>query len=321
MEILFLGTSSGVPTKERNVSGTALKIPDSKDWVLVDCGEGTQHQILRSPLSLITLKAIFITHVHGDHCYGLPGLLASAGMAGRTESLTIVAPKNVETFFNVIKDTTQLYLPYDVSFIETEKLKDYSIGQMHVDPCLLSHRVVSHGFVFTMKSSHRKLMPSKLIEAGIPKGPLWGEIQRGGEVYDEKGRRIETNAFIEQDENQKKVIIAGDNDRPECFSEVAKEADVLVHESTYTEAILQQVGEGPQHSSALRVAKFAEAMNVKNLVLTHFSARFQNDPIASSPISAIREEAEKEYSGTLFLANDFDCYVLNRDGELILRKE
>ena len=85
MELTFLGTSSGTPTRTRNVSAMAIKRANSKDWYLVDCGEGTQHQVLRTSLSLQRLRAIFITHVHGDHCYGLPGLLASAAMAGRTE--------------------------------------------------------------------------------------------------------------------------------------------------------------------------------------------------------------------------------------------
>ncbi|WP_444997439.1 MBL fold metallo-hydrolase [Aliikangiella sp. IMCC44359] len=96
MELIFLGTSSGVPTKNRNVSGLAIKMQKNKHWYLVDCGEATQHQILHTKLSIKYLEAIFITHVHGDHCYGLPGLLASMSMAGKTEMLTIVAPKNIE---------------------------------------------------------------------------------------------------------------------------------------------------------------------------------------------------------------------------------
>ncbi len=93
MNLLFLGTSAGVPTKTRNVSGVALHESKGKGWYLVDCGEGTQHQVLHTKLTFHSLKAILITHVHGDHCYGLPGILASAAMGGRTAPLPLVAPR------------------------------------------------------------------------------------------------------------------------------------------------------------------------------------------------------------------------------------
>jgi len=112
MEITLLGTSSGTPTKTRNVSGTAIRKANSKSWYLVDCGEGTQHQILRTNLSLNHLQTIFITHIHGDHCYGLPGLLASAALSGRTVPLTIVGPRAINDFFTAIQKTTQLRLSY-----------------------------------------------------------------------------------------------------------------------------------------------------------------------------------------------------------------
>ena len=108
MNLKFLGTSAGVPTKNRNVSGVALRESKGKGWYLIDCGEGTQHQVLHTKLSFHSLKAIFITHVHGDHCYGLPGILASAGMGGRKAPLTIVAPagkwlcKSYRVTFSVI---------------------------------------------------------------------------------------------------------------------------------------------------------------------------------------------------------------------------
>ncbi|HEY4542163.1 MAG TPA: MBL fold metallo-hydrolase, partial [Noviherbaspirillum sp.] len=107
MEIQFLGTSAGTPTKTRNVSALAIRSLDSRSWYLVDCGEGTQHRILHTRLSLRSLGAIFITHVHGDHCYGLPGLLASAGMHKRTDELSIIGPLAIQGFIKGVLDTTR----------------------------------------------------------------------------------------------------------------------------------------------------------------------------------------------------------------------
>ena len=109
MNIVFLGTSAGVPTKTRNVTGIAVREERGNGWYLVDCGEGTQHQILHTSLSINALRAIFITHIHGDHCYGLPGILASAAMNGRKAPLKIMAPSGVREWVEATQQHTQLY--------------------------------------------------------------------------------------------------------------------------------------------------------------------------------------------------------------------
>src|SRR5205823_6689459 len=118
MELLFLGTGSGTPSRTRNVSGLALRAEGSRHWSLIDCGEATQHRILRTRLSLHDLRAVFITHMHGDHCYGLPGLLASAGMLNRTALLYVVGPAPLRPFLQGVMDTTQLGLPFPIEFVE-----------------------------------------------------------------------------------------------------------------------------------------------------------------------------------------------------------
>lgn len=320
--LYFLGTSSGVPTKERNVSGIALKLPEPKSWVLVDCGEGTQHQILSSPLSLLSLKAICITHVHGDHCYGLPGLLASAGMSGRTAPLKIIAPKEVEQMFDAIKIASDLYLPYEVEFIETNTANKIELDGVSITPIKLSHRVESHAFCFDSQLTKSELRHKKLIESGVQSGPLWGEIKRGNNVTLDDGQVIKASEYIDTKSFKNRVVIAGDNDDLTLLNNVIDSADVLVHESTYTEALLEKIGPSPQHSSALRVAKFSQSVKLPCLILTHFSARFQSkDKNLKNSIEEIRQEAQSAFSGTLFLANDHDSFSVSDDGVVIHNEE
>ncbi|WP_366941568.1 MBL fold metallo-hydrolase [uncultured Kushneria sp.] len=112
MQLRFLGTSAGVPTRTRNVSALALIPERQRRWYLIDCGEGIQHQLMHTPLSLARLEAVLITHIHGDHCYGLPGLLASASMAGRRAALTVVGPRAVRDYLEALKATTGLHLGF-----------------------------------------------------------------------------------------------------------------------------------------------------------------------------------------------------------------
>ena len=185
LHLTFLGTSAGVPTKSRNVTGLAIECLNpfgnaghqpsrkNKPWILVDCGEATQHQLLKTNISSHQLAVICITHVHGDHCYGLPGMLASMAMSGRKQPLTLIAPQAIESFLKVLKQTTQLYLPFEINFVaieellvskpnsdansslETEQVSatvslDLSAThQLNIEVIKLSHRVDAYGFRLT----------------------------------------------------------------------------------------------------------------------------------------------------------------------------
>jgi ribonuclease Z len=311
-----LGTSSGVPTKKRNVSATALTLPDTKAWVLVDCGEGTQHQLLHSKLALANLDTIFITHMHGDHCYGLPGVIASSAMSGRKEPLNIVGPREIQQFYRAVQETSQLYTPFPIRFIQTEEMGTLTLPNTQAAACLLSHRITSHAFCFTGKRTFKKLLTEKLLKDGIAKGPLWGQIQQGKDVELGHGKSIQAKDYVELISVKRKVVIAGDNDKPELLADIASDADVLMHEATYTDEILQKIGPGPQHSSAKLVADFSESTKLPNLLLTHFSARFQ-EPGMPNGIDLVESEAKNFYSGNLYLASDFDRYDLLEDGTLV----
>ena len=239
MEILFLGTSSGAPTKTRNVSAIALLESKGKAWYLVDCGEGTQQQILNSQLSLTTMAGLFITHLHGDHCYGLPGLLASAGLNGRTSLLKIVAPAGTEEWIEQTQQLSELYLPYELEFITPETVDNAAFGQFSVTSFPLSHRIECFGFSFVEAVVEATLNVEKLQQAGIPKGPLWGELKSGKDI-DINGIKYIANEFKRVARKPRKIIICGDNDNPDLLESVCVDCDVLVHESTYAESMKER---------------------------------------------------------------------------------
>ncbi|MBA1321140.1 ribonuclease Z [Pseudomonas shirazensis] len=315
MDLQFLGTSSGVPTKARNVSATAVIEASGKSWYLVDCGEGTQHQLLHTPLSMRDLRGIFITHVHGDHCYGLPGLLASAGMSGRSEPLELIMPLALHEWLRLSLAVSQTYLPFELHLLAVETLQDWRSAQVAVTTVELSHRVPSYGFVFTEINPEPRLDTERLQADGIPRGPLWGDLAHGRQVEHE-GRVLDTLTYLKASRAARRIVVCGDNDSPALLAEVAKGADVLVHEATFTEPVLQRSQSNFGHSTAAAVAQFAEAAGVPNLVLTHFSARYQDNPQRSPSIDDVRQEALAHYSGQLTLARDLQRYHLGKDGLL-----
>lgn len=313
LHFTFLGTSSGVPTLTRNVSALAIRNSKNKDWILVDAGEGTQHRIQQAKLSLQSLVAICITHVHGDHCYGLVGLLASAGMNARTAPLTIIAPKEIQQWIEATAQLTDLHLPYSLNFIDVNQAAQilHITDELSIQAHPLSHRVPSFAFSIIAQYTQKKLDTQALIQLGVPKGKVWGDLQQGLDVQFNE-QTLKAVDFIQIQMQRAHAIVGGDNDRPELLAQACQDAQLLIHESTYTQAALDKVGSGPMHSSAKMVAEFAQQQGLSNLILTHFSPRHQDN----AGQQAIAEEVRQFYQGNFFLAHDFDQFSLDETGQL-----
>lgn len=274
MEVLFLGTGAGVPGKLRNVSSIALKLLEERGTVwLFDCGEATQHQILHTSLKSGRIEKIFITHLHGDHIYGLPGLLSSRSFQGGESEVTIYGPIGIREYIQVSLSVSRTYLRYPLKIIEIEEgilLEDH---QFRVEAGLLEHGIPSYGFRVVEKDRAGTLIVDKLSEVGIPPGPIYGKIKSGERVTLEDGTVIEPDHFIGPAIKGRIITILGDTRMCANAFKLAQDADLLIHESTFSKDE-EQLAYEYFHSTTRHAARVARKANVRNLCITHISARY-----------------------------------------------
>lgn len=319
LKLTFLGTSAGVPTRMRNVSALAVHAPmTGPGWYLVDCGEGTQQQLQRAHLSLHHLAAVCITHAHGDHCYGLPGLLASAGLGQRQRPLHLIAPPPVWQWLQATQQCTDLHLPYALAFTDIATLREQPLHLATSGPTSLRlsahpqrHRSPSHAFRFELQQRQAKLDAAALHAIGLPPGPAWRALQSGQSVM-HQGRPLHSRDFVHAHTRHLAAVLGGDNAQPDVLRSACEGAQLLVHEATYSQAALQKAGPNPMHSSAHAAAAFAQSANLPNLILTHFSPRHHSQ----AEQRLLMQEVRAAYGGNAFLAQDFDQFTLDFDGGL-----
>ncbi len=278
MQVTFLGTSSGVPTLTRNVSAMVLKPPQRSELWLFDCGEGTQHQFNKSNLKLSQIKKIFITHMHGDHIYGLPGLLASIGLAGSSSGIELYGPAPLKNFIDACLYSSSSRLAYSLKFhqienaaIEKELLFEDSNFEVKTAP--LKHRIPSFAYRVNEKPRVGRFNIDKAKSLKIPPGPIYASLQRGENVQLDDGRIFSGKDFCGPSRPGLSIVYCTDTVYTESAIEISKNADLLIHESTYaykeTEMAYQR-----GHSTATMAAQIASKANVNQLILTHFSPRY-----------------------------------------------
>ncbi|OUR94216.1 ribonuclease Z [Halobacteriovorax marinus] len=316
MKLTFLGTSAGSPTRTRNVTGLALRRIQSSYWSLFDCGESTQHQIHYTSLTLYRLKRIFITHLHGDHIYGLAGIINSRNMEGSESPLAIYGPKGINEYVRTCLRISESHITFDINIHEIkEQGESFSFEEETVTAVPLSHNVTCFAYVIEEKQREGKLDIEKAKAFGIPVGPELSKLKRGESVTLENGRVIKACELIGPKRKGRKLIISGDNDQPELLLEHLIGCQLWVHEATYTEQVKNSIPVELKHSTAKSVASVARATHLKNLILTHFSVRFRdNDRDGTNSINAIYSEARDNFRENLFLAKDFDEFILDFDG-------
>lgn len=305
MDVYFLGTGAGTPSRNRNVSSLSLNLFHERGvfW-LFDCGEGTQHQILNSPLKLSKCEKIFITHLHGDHIYGLPGLLTSRSHQGATLPLTLYGPKGIRAFVECCLQVSQAKLNYDLSYVEFSEGVIFSDDQFVVEAALLEHRMASYGFRITECDKPGRLKAEQLQAQGIKPGPIYSQIKAGNDITLEDGTVIKASDYLESPQRGRIIAILGDTRRCEAAEQLARDADVLIHEATFS-AQHKLLAYEYFHSTTEDAALIARNNNVKLLILTHISTRYQADDS-----ERLLQEARKIHAHT-YLAQDFKAFAVD----------
>lgn len=303
MELEFLGTGAGVPAKHRTVTSIALKLLDERNAVwLFDCGEGTQMQILKTAIRPRKIEKIFITHLHGDHIFGLPGLLSSRSFQGGEETLEIYGPKGIEEYVRTSLNLSKSRLGYPLKFIEVQdKEVVFKDNQFKVYAEKLDHGILSYGYRIEEADFKGELQVERLKELGIQPGPIYGKIKNGETVTLPDGRIIDGHDFIGESIKGRIITILGDTRYTQSSIELAKEADVLVHESTFNKSEAK-LAKAYFHSTTHQAATVAKKANVKQLIMTHISSRYLN-----SDLSALAKEAQEIFENTT-VAKDLAVY-------------
>lgn len=308
MEITFLGTSSGVPTRSRNVSSVALRLPQRAEFWLFDCGEGTQHQLLRSDLKTSQLKQIFITHMHGDHIFGLMGLLASSGLAGSAQAIALHGPSGLREYLKACSKYSHMNLSNRVSVSPVQPGAVYEDEEYIVSCLELTHRVPAFGYRIAEKDRPGRFNVEKAQALGIPSGPIYGKLKQGETITLPDGRTISGLDLCEPPEVGRKVVYCTDTIFCEAAVELAQDADVLIHEATFAHLDAELAFER-LHSTSTMAAQVALAANAKLLIMTHFSPRYApGNPIV---LHNLLEEARAIFPNTI-MASDFMTYEVPR---------
>ncbi|WP_414046341.1 ribonuclease Z [Macrococcus equi] len=279
MKITFLGTSAGLPTKERNTQTIILSLaPNDNTFWLFDAGEACQHQILHTNIKLGKIDNIFITHMHGDHLFGLPGLLTSRSFqGGENKPLTVYGPAGIKMYIETTLYVTGSHLNYPLQIVEVSDNDILEIDQYKVYVKKLNHGIDSFGYRIQFPNRQGNLISEKLIQQGIMPGPIYQQFKTQS-IVEIDGKTYITKEYRQPEQLGKVITIYGDTMPCEAENELALDADVIVHESTYLDGDID-LSHKYYHSHIDDVAQLMQESKAKRILINHVSNRYTTDDI------------------------------------------
>lgn len=291
-----------MPSKLRNTSSLILNLSaEQEGYWMFDCGEATQHQLLRTSIKPRKINKIFITHLHGDHIFGLPGFLGSRSFLGGDEELTIYGPVGIKEWISTTLRITKTHLTYPLTVHEIDENVLFENERFKVLTRELEHVIQCFGFRIEQKPLPGKLLIEKAYESGVPKGPLLKKLKDGEDVELENGKTVFSTDVTGDPQQGFTISILGDTRYCLAAVDLANEADILIHEATFdmeTGDLAKDYG----HSTIGDAAQTAKEGNVKALIANHISARFM-----PSDIAELKEQGRAIFPN-LHIAEDFSHF-------------
>jgi len=293
--VVFLGTAGSIPTSQRSLPAIVIQRKD--ELIFFDCGEGVQRQMIKAGVGFHRKTKIFITHMHGDHVLGLPGLFQTMSLLDRKRKLEIYGPTGIEAFVEAIKQTVQFTFTFPIEVFEIKSAgtvceeKEYEVHTIWAD-----HGVPSLAYALVEKPRPGKFYPDRAKSLGVQEGPMWSKLQHGLTLKLSNGRIVKPEEVMGPPRPGRKIAYTGDTKPSKGLTQFAENADLLIHDATFDDELLERAREDG-HSTPSQAAETAREARAKWLVLTHISARYKDT-------SPLLEQARKVFS-RVDVAEDF----------------
>ena len=295
LRVVFLGTSGAIPTLKRSLP--AVLVQRGNEQLLFDCGESTQRQMITAKVGFHKKMKIFLSHLHGDHVLGLPGLLQTMALMDRTKTLEIYGPEGTAAFLKCVSETLRFGLTFQV---ETREVRDAGVvcseNDYAVEAAWTNHVMPSLAYAFLEKPRTGKFYPEKAALLGVPKGLLWSKLQHGQSISFLDGRVVKPEEVTGKARRGRKIVYSGDTRPFKGFAKFAVHADLLVHEATFDDTLAEKA-ELDGHSTPSQAALQAKHAKARMLVLTHVSARYADSRL-------LLEQAKTVFPNSI-VAEDF----------------
>jgi ribonuclease Z len=295
LRVTFLGTGGAVPTTERAPS--AVHVNREGDQWLFDCGEGTQRQMMRYG-SGFAVSHLFVTHLHGDHILGIPGLVQSLDFNGRDDPLVVHTPTGTGAYIEDLVRAGGYQPGFQVRVDEvTPGGVALDADEFTVRTFPTEHRTTSMGFALVEDDRRGRFDRERAEELGVPVGPKFSELHAGNPVELDDGRTVRPEEVVGDPRPGRRVVYTGDTRPTDVVVRAAEGADLLVHDATFASAEHGRA-RSTGHATAREAAGVASEAGVKRLALTHVSSRYAGDA------SALASEARRAFEGECFVAHD-----------------